>query len=618
MDGWWWWRWRCAPVTTGTRAAAPTRAPGRMARRGPGGAGGAGGAGGGGGVGGVGGGAGGAGGGAEACETSDDCTGDRIFCFQGRCVNCTGDQDCVAGTVCEAEECVPGCRDDAGCEGGDICTDGACVAGCRDDAGCGGGQICTAGACVDGCRDSAACPDGRVCVQSACVEGCLDDAGCAAGEICVDDGGPAAGCVAGCRDDAGCPDGLCIDAVCVPRGVACRADGDCGDGDRCDMERAICVPAAEECAPDALEPGPTPLEGPGRFAGLRICPGDEDLYDLELAVGDTLTVRLEFARANGELVATLRSADRVLAEAEVDDQGLTLRYEAAAALGVRVAIAGATAQVRNGYVMTVGIEAAPMCMDVTLYPDADADGFGVAEGAQDVCVLPDETPAGFARRADDRGPADPWRHPGAPEICSDWLDDDCDGRDAPCPESRPGVQVPAWACDDTPPPANVIAYARFPNGGGYFVDGGCFVFFEGLPGEFYVQRQVTRASNDPGCATINGCTCPSLNGWPAYDRRMYALTTVADTAECPTLAIIDHGGEQQPVSNDCRKYLYQMHFYDIPFSFVASGRGTLEQRLALFPTVEIACIQDRPHANLPYQSLLTSPIERNPGYRPLQ
>ena len=143
------------------------------------------------------------------------------------------------------------------------------------------------------------------------------------------------------------------------------------------------MPAAEECAPDALEPGPTALEGPGRFPGLRICPGDEDLYDVQLAPGDTLTVRLEFARANGDLVATLRAGERVLAEADVDDQGLTLRYEAAGAEGVRVAIAGATPDVRNGYVMTVGVEAAPMCMDVTLYPDADADGSGEAADTAD-------------------------------------------------------------------------------------------------------------------------------------------------------------------------------------------------------------------------------------------
>ncbi|MCA9542260.1 MAG: hypothetical protein KC620_25360, partial [Myxococcales bacterium] len=260
-----------------------------------------------------------------------------------------------------------------------------------------------------------------------------------------------------------------------------------------------------------------------------------------------------------------------------------------------------------------------MCMDVQVYIDEDGDGYGVDAGAGLQCLAPDETPEGFARRSGDCAPRDPWARPMSAEICGDWVDDDCDGRDAPCPESRPAVQVPDWRCDDNAPPANVYAWARFDNGGGYFVDGGCFVFFEGLPGEFYVQRRVDRASNDASCTQINGCTCPSLNGWPSYDRRLYAFTLAGDDPDaCEAVQIIDHGGEQQPVSNHCRKYLYQMHFYEIPFSFIAGSRADLDRRLSLFPTVEIACAADLPHRNLPYQSLVTAPIQRNANYRPLQ
>ncbi len=178
------------------------------------------------------------------------------------------------------------------------------------------------------------------------------------------------------------------------------------------------------------------------------------------------------------------------------------------------------------------------------------------------------------------------------------------------------MNVPEWECAGAPP-SNVVAWARFDNGGGYFRDGGCFFFFEGAPGEFYSKRRIERSNTSPTCDSYNGCTCPSLNGWPAYDRRMYAFTLTGEVGDCPQISIRDHGGEQQPVSNACRKYLYQMHQYNIPFSFVASSLEALQRRLALQPRVEIACVEDAPHRNLPFQSLLTAPIEFNPSYQPL-
>ncbi len=245
------------------------------------------------------------------------------------------------------------------------------------------------------------------------------------------------------------------------------------------------------------------------------------------------------------------------------------------------------------------------CVDV--FDDADMDGFGVGEPS---CGQPG---AGQAADGGDCGPDDLFRHPGASEICGDWVDDDCDGADATCPTSQPSVNVPEWDCAGAPP-SNVVAWARFDNGGGYFRDGGCFFFFEGAPGEFYVRRNVQRASEDPSCESRSGCTCPSLNGWPAYDRRMYAFTTAIDQADCPEISIRDHGGEQQPVSNACRKYLYQMHQYDIPFSFLAGDFEALQQRLERFPTVEIACVRDAPHANLPFQPLVSATVQLNPGF----
>ncbi len=249
------------------------------------------------------------------------------------------------------------------------------------------------------------------------------------------------------------------------------------------------------------------------------------------------------------------------------------------------------------------------------YVDVDEDGFGVDDPATNVCT--DPLPSGYASQAGDCGPTDPWRNPAGAEICDDNVDDDCDGVDADCPTTQgTGMDVPNWDCQTGQPPPNVVAYARFESGNGYFQDGACFVFFEGYKGEFYVRPVgLVRTSSDPSCDTLNGCTCPSLNGWPSYDRRLYAFTK-ADKTPCAEIAIRDHGGEDQPVSNDCRKYLYQLHYYDIPFNYLADDVEILRKRLTLFPTVEVACAEDTPHQNLPFASLMEASVVFNPNYVP--
>ena len=257
-----------------------------------------------------------------------------------------------------------------------------------------------------------------------------------------------------------------------------------------------------------------------------------------------------------------------------------------------------------------------MCLDTTVYPDEDGDGYGVmSDAAMQVCLNPgDSAPSGYQTRAGDCRDDDPLAHDMAEGICNDNVDDDCDGADEDCPTSQPDqMTVPSWDCTGTPPD-NVYAWAKFADGGGYFQDGGCFAFFEGKKDVFYVTRHIFRENTDPNCDKINGCVCPSLNGWPSYDRRLYAFSLRGDAEACDPISIRDHGGEDQAVSNSCRKYLYQMHFYDIPYSYVSSSIDALEQRLELFAKVELACAEDAPHANLPFKSLLTTTIEYNPGF----
>lgn len=545
------------------------------------------------------------------CTEDQDCEGIAV-CHEGRCVGCFGDDDCTEGFVCTDDFCVAGCRDDDTCAEGDICTDGACVGGCRNDEQCDTGTICEGDACVAGCRPGGPhlagnCPNGQYCDDAgACQDGCVDDDDCGVGAVCeVND------CVEGCRDDDGCgADQLCLDEACVFRGVGCRTPEDCNEGDTCDD--GTCVPDAAECPPDGREPNDVDavaLEA-GSYPGLSVCPGDVDLFSVMLAVGETLTVRLDFADANGALGLMIEgraapaheNGDRVDGVHVAERDGAhTLR------------VAGVTPEVRSGYALTIAVEAPRMCVDATVYPDTDGDGYGEDDGAVEMCLEDEAAPDGFALAGGDCRPNDVLGHPNAPEICGDWLDDDCDGVDAECPESMPGMAVPEWDCVGAPPPS-VYAWARFPDGGGYFQDGGCFYIFEGLPDEFYVTRRLERVAMDPSCFQINGCTCPSLNNWPSYDRRMYAFTLRGEVDECAELTLIDHGGEEQPVSNECRKYLYQMHFYDLPHSYVGRGLDVVGRRLELFPTVEVACVEDAPHRNLPYQSLLTAPIELNPNF----
>ncbi|MBI2376988.1 MAG: putative metal-binding motif-containing protein [Deltaproteobacteria bacterium] len=260
---------------------------------------------------------------------------------------------------------------------------------------------------------------------------------------------------------------------------------------------------------------------------------------------------------------------------------------------------------------------AAMCVNLSLFVDTDGDGFGASAQSMPACLLPGEMVSGYSREAGDCAPTDPWIHPGAPEICGDFVDDDCTGAltGAACPTTQAAVVAPTWDCRNGAPPNNVYAYALFTDGAGFFRANGCFVFFEGLPDELYVTRvNISPVSTDSSCSTINGCVCPSLGGWPSYDRRMYAFTLAGAPDDCPEIEIYDDGRTNQPVSNACRKYLLQMHFYDLQSAYVAGSVSALESRLTLFPTVEIACAHDQPHANLPYRTLVTAPVTRNPGF----
>ncbi len=225
-------------------------------------------------------------------------------------------------------------------------------------------------------------------------------------------------------------------------------------------------------------------------------------------------------------------------------------------------------------------------------------------------------------------------------VCDDNFSDTCDADPDSCPTTQAsGIDEPSWDCAGTPP-ANVYAYATFPDGtsvkGVNLAKGACVVFFEGAKDLFYAKWfRFAPANVTDACSKYEGCICPKgtfLN--QSFDRRLYAFTWDGDAA-CDEILIIDHkDGDpettlNQPVSNDCRKYLYALHSegdngtwapndgqgaYELPFSYVAGSLGDLKLRLETFPKVEVACVAVQTGGSLPWAQLMVSDVQLNKSY----
>ena len=81
-----------------------------------------------------------------------------------RCTGCAVDDDCPAGTICEATVCVPGCSAVHGCPAGRDCCTGACMDTSSDPLHCGN---CTT-ACVDAPNAQVACAS-KTCALTHCL-----------------------------------------------------------------------------------------------------------------------------------------------------------------------------------------------------------------------------------------------------------------------------------------------------------------------------------------------------------------------------------------------------------------------------------------------------------------
>lgn len=197
-------------------------------------------------------------------ECQDPCDGvqcpEPLRCFSGRCLDpCDGVQ-CDPGRVCQDGVCVMTC-DCQPCRAGYECKDQTqCVPeGCADQD-CPAGTVCDAGECVDPC-EAAVCPAGQICVMGVCAEQCAD-VDCATGEKCID-----GACLDSCTDVTCSPGLKCVpgadnQGTCVDEcaGVVCP------DGQIC-TEGAVCVPGLTTPSGDGSTVQPTSDTGSDGQAG---------------------------------------------------------------------------------------------------------------------------------------------------------------------------------------------------------------------------------------------------------------------------------------------------------------------------------------------------------------
>ncbi len=186
------------------------------------------------------------------CGHPTDCH-DGLVCRQslpgGYCTMCCEEDSCPSGTTCAtwggASYCFDDCTDDDDCRSGYVCNAGVCNLPCSDDAECAGGQVCVGDRCEgsgvgEECSTGADCEDGLSCFrgvsQGYCSVRCGGSGSCPVGSVC----GSMMGeewCLAACRSDLDCGDGLrCIDGGCT---VPCVTDDDCIDG-FCDVASGRC------------------------------------------------------------------------------------------------------------------------------------------------------------------------------------------------------------------------------------------------------------------------------------------------------------------------------------------------------------------------------------------
>ncbi|MBW2700581.1 MAG: PPC domain-containing protein [Deltaproteobacteria bacterium] len=234
---------------------------------------------------------------------------------------CTDDEGCNAGEICEEFSCITGCRVDDQCAEGEVCADQLCIAGCRIDSECAAGEICEDLQCITGCHDDNQCAAGEICEDLQCMEGCRNNGDCPQDEICDADHAcvvPDCMSLHDCTAGQICEDYLCVDYACdgtnsCPTGLVCDngACVECLTLDDCpNIEDFTCVDnvCVNSCVDDSYYPNSVYLNAavintlPFENNTLTLCEvKDEDWFSLNLEANHAYALTTNFIHADGDV-----------------------------------------------------------------------------------------------------------------------------------------------------------------------------------------------------------------------------------------------------------------------------------------------------------------------------
>ena len=135
-----------------------------------------------------------------------------------------------------------------------------------------------------------------------------------------------------------------------------------------DYDLAITVRDASACVDDAYEENDSQLDAvtvlPDTTYDLRMCPADEDWFEIDLAPSDQLTVDLLFAQSDGDLDVQLIGPSGVVATGQTHTDNEQIVYEAAEAGLYRIRAYGDGPAISASYTLLVTVVGAgPGCVE---------------------------------------------------------------------------------------------------------------------------------------------------------------------------------------------------------------------------------------------------------------
>ncbi len=261
----------------------------------------------------------------EECSEADGIPcGAGQFCALGRCRDSTGDDaarpcstrlDCRPGQACDQIHLF--CIEDVPCtlaeQGFPEAACNAALETCEPALG-----LCVTD-CTGECESDDDCLAPTRCNGACRCVSCLTNTDCGPGLVCNVRNGV---CQSEnlCFDDSECDPPLVCDvrsALCQVAPPPCQDDFDCPIAEICNLENARCELPGGACIDDRFENADTPQsaevtsiitgETPRLFDDLVLCPGDDDVYAVDLLAGDRLRVQVIERARQPELVGIARA-----------------------------------------------------------------------------------------------------------------------------------------------------------------------------------------------------------------------------------------------------------------------------------------------------------------------